>query len=155
MRFYELAYLVSSNVENPDSIYQKINQLIEQKGGKVDKVNPSDNVSLAHPIRKEDKAILASLTFYIEPDKLKGVKDELRSLSSSSNTKESNSPILRFLIIKREPIKKEVKTISTKPTKEKLLDKEEPKKISRKAKKVELTEVNQKIEEILKGQNES
>ena len=154
MRFYELAYLVSLNTEKPDDIYQEINQIIEREGGKISQIESPHEVNLAHPIRKEIKAILASIAFYLEAGKLEQVKEKLKVLSASTNTKETVTPLLRFLIIRREP-PKENKTTEKKIVKEKLLSKEKVKPISKKAKKVELKEVNQKIEEILKEQNES
>ena len=156
MRFYELAYLVSLNAEKRDEVYQKINQIIEDEGGKIEESRTPQEVALAHPIRKETKAILASVSFNLDESKLEKIKEKITALSSVTNTKEVLTPLLRFLIIKRELPKK------PKEGKRKVIqEKETPKKeeinstVSKKTQKVELKEVNKKIEEILKGQNES
>jgi len=151
MRFYELAYLISNNEAKPNEVYQEINKFIEKEGGKIEKTSPLNEVDLAHPIRKEAKAALASVDFYIEPNKLKGIKEKIKSLSSSNRTKQNKSPLLRALIIRKEVPRKEPIN-QRKTTKTKLINKEKvnTKTKSKKNKKVELKEINQKIEEILK-----
>lgn len=133
MKFYELTFLISPDLleEEIKSLLEKINSLIKKEGGVLNEINLPVKKKLAYPIKKKEEAFLGTLSFYLEPEKLKSFEKELKF--------EKN--ILRYLIISKPRIK-EVK----------IQPKRIPKtvqKIPVKEKKVELKEIEEKLKEIL------
>jgi len=129
MKLYELAYLILSDLSETElkSFQEKIISLVENKGGVLININEPAKKKLAYPIRKKTEAYLSSLGFQMNPEKLIEVERELKT--------EEN--ILRFLIITKKIIKKYPESLIKKPSK------------ITKPKKVELKEIEQKLEEIL------
>jgi len=125
MRYYELAYLISSKVnkEELSEIQKRVILALRKYGGILDEENPALKRTLAYEIKKEREAFLVSLTFFLDPEKVSEFKKEIE--------KEKN--ILRYLIFQR------------KMPKEKKI---EVKKVV-KPKKVELEKIEEKLEEIL------
>ncbi|MCD6528424.1 30S ribosomal protein S6 [bacterium] len=123
MRFYELTFLTKE--ENLNSLSQKINSIIKEAGGEIqdNQKLPCVKRKLGYPIKKEKVAMIATLNFQIEPSKIKIIDEKLKS--------EPN--ILRYMITN----KKELKIPFESP----------PKEVK---KKVELKEIDKKLEEILK-----
>ena len=133
MKYYELTYLISPSLgeEEAKEIQRKLTSLIQEQGGILEssagKENPQ-KTNLSYPIKKEVEAYLASQTFYLEPAKLKLLKNEVNS--------EKN--IMRSLIFSK---KKEKKVKPHRRTKTKEKEKTE--------KKVALKEIDKKLDEIL------
>ncbi len=132
MNYYELTYLglSSLNEKELEEISQEILSFI-----KVDKLESPVKQRLAYLIKKEPEAFLISLTFYAEPESLLKLKNYLKQ----------ENKILRHLIIKTSPDQGVVKKRREKPEKK---DINETKTQTPKSK-VELSEIDKKIEEIL------
>ncbi|XOB42617.1 MAG: 30S ribosomal protein S6 [Candidatus Nealsonbacteria bacterium] len=136
MQLYQLDYLISPEASEKDAqdFGNKLKSLIESEGGLVVKTEVLIKQVLAYEIKKFNEAFLASLSFNLEPEKIEKLEKELRA--------EKN--VLRHLLIKKKIVKikpkrrkvtrivKEVKTLKTKPKQ-----------------KVELKEIEKKLEEIL------
>lgn len=123
MKYYQLAYLLSPqlNTQELQEIEKEITSYIE-KEGILDKVENPLKRNLFYPIKKFKEAFLGSIYFFLEPAKLKDFEKKIKK----------EERILRFLI-----------TVEKSP---KELPKE--KKI-RKPKKVEIEDLDKKLEEIL------
>ena len=135
MKFYELAYLISPNLleQEVKDFLEKINSFIQKEGGVLEKIENFQKRKLGYLIKPEGKevfseAYLADLNFHFPPDKLKLLEKRLKS----------DSQILRYLIFNK-----------TRPRERG----RKPKIVSEiqkpKEKKVELKELEKKLEEIL------
>ncbi|MDP2926918.1 MAG: 30S ribosomal protein S6 [bacterium] len=135
---YELSYLISPRLsdEGASDILRQVNNAIQEKEGVVFDSQLPRKFSLAYTIQKENEAWLQITYFSLEPAQLAEVEKKLRE------TKE----IFRSLILKRKPVKM---TPLMQPLTEKIKSIEalEP------SQKVDLEEIEKKLEEIL-GQNE-
>jgi small subunit ribosomal protein S6 len=132
MKLYELTYLISPEVSEEElkSLNEKINSLIQKGAGALNEIKPPIKKKLAYPIKKQNEAFLIELSFYLEPEKLGSLEKELKA----------EKKILRYLILAKPKLKiiklrKRPKKVIPKPLKEK---------------KVELKEIEKKLEEILK-----
>jgi small subunit ribosomal protein S6 len=129
MKNYELTYLISPDLSETEvkSLQEKISSLIGNKGGVLVNLNTPTKKKLAYPIKKRMEAYLSSLNFQLSPDRLIEMEKDLKV--------EEN--VLRFLIITKKIIKKVPEALFKKPPR------------ITKPKKVELKEIEQKLEEIL------
>jgi len=130
MKLYELTYLISPGLseEGLKSLGEKINSLIQKEGGVLNEVNLPIKKGLVYPIKKNKETFLASLNFYLEPGRLENLEKELKT----------EKKILRYLILAKKPPTKIL--VGGKPRK---VIKPKPKV------KVELKEIEKKLEEIL------
>lgn len=137
MQLYELTYLISPelNEEEIKDFSQKIDSLVS-KTGKIAKSESPRKITLAYPIQKKGEAFLATFEFQSLPQEAENLKKELE--------KEKN--ILRFLLIKKRGVEKIKKRLRPAPTIVSADKKEKPKPV----KKVELKEIEKKLEEVLK-----
>jgi len=119
-----LAYLISPELkkEEIEMVQKDLTSFIE-KEGVLDKVETPLKRTLFYPIKKKTEAFLGAIYFYLEPQKIKDLERKLKE----------EEKILRYLIVSEKTPKK-IKI-------EKKLKKPE---------KVELEEIEKKIEEILK-----
>jgi len=133
MKLYELTYLISPELpeEELKSLQERINSLIQKEKGVLSGVKIPIKKKLAYPIKKQREAFLTDLSFYLEPDKLGSLEKELKS----------EKKILRYLILARP--KSKIVKVRKRPTK--VISK-----IPAKEKKVELKEIEKKLEEILR-----
>ena len=133
MHFYELAYLISPELpeEELKSLQEKINSLIQKGAGVLNEIKLPIKKKLAYPIKKQREAFLINFNFYLEPEKLGSLEKELKS----------EKKILRYLILAKP--KSKIAKVRKRPTK--IIPK-----IPVKEKKVELKEIEKKLEEILK-----
>jgi small subunit ribosomal protein S6 len=124
MRYYQLAYLLSPELkkEEIEKIQKDLTSFFE-KEGVLDKVEEPLKRTLFYPIKKKTEAFLGAIYFYLESEMIKELEKKLRG----------EEKILRYLIVS-EKAPKRIKV---------------EKKIA-KPKKVELKEIEKKIEEILK-----
>jgi|AntAceMinimDraft_18_1070375.scaffolds.fasta_scaffold03029_3 ribosomal protein S6 len=127
---YELSCLVSSRIDEieRDTIIENINKLAQEKGCEVLKPISISEVTLGYPINGEEKVQLLVLNFKYENTDLMDIKKEI----------EKDKKIIRCLLKKISPEKK----MHIHKRKPKL--KEEPKQKG----KVELKDIDKKIEEI-------
>lgn len=130
MKYYDLTYLISPEVSEKDAqdLSQNIVNFLQKEGKFLESVKTPSKIKLAYPVKKKDKAYLSFLNFFLEPGKIGNLKKKL----------DSENNILRFLISSKEPPRVEVPKRIPKT----------PRKPVRK--KVELKEIEKKLEEILK-----
>ena len=133
MKLYELTYLISPEFSEEElkSLNEKINSLIQKGTGVLNEVKLPIKKKLAYPIKKQREAFLINLSFYFEPEKLGSLEKELKS----------EKKILRYLILARP--KSKIAKVRKRPAK--VIPK-----IPAKEKKVELKEIEKKLEEILR-----
>lgn len=132
MQRYELTYLISDEIpeEEMKSLQNKVTSLIQEEEGILGKENVFLRRKLAYPIKGRIQAYLTVSDFQLNPEKLADFEKKLKEIAQ----------ILRYLIlIKKSP--RFVKIASSRIRK--------PKEVTAK-KKVELKEIEQKLEEILK-----
>lgn len=127
MRYYELSYIASSklNEEELKSLQERIILKLKNEGGILDEETPPLKRTLAYPIKKETEAFLVSLSFFLNGEKIEKIKKEL----------EKEKEILRYLLFQKKAPKEKLE-------KEKIKKPEKPKK-------VDLEELEEKLEEIL------
>ena len=125
MRYYELTFLISPELSEEEikDFQEKIISLTQEVGGKL-------LGEVKTPVRKK-MAYLATLNFNLDPEKLESLEKRLKS----------ESPILRYIILTKKVPKKVPEKIPEIATK--------PKKIVKPEAKVELKEIEKKLEEIL------
>lgn len=127
IKYYQLAYLLppeKSQVELKE-IEEKITSFLD-KEGVLDKIEPPLKRTLFYEIKKKKEAYLQSIYFYLRTEKIKDFDKLLKELKRENE-------ILRFLIVAEKTPKKV-------PTKLKKIVK---------PKKVEIEELEKKLEEIL------
>ena len=129
MKTYELIYLISPQTSEQEilSLQERIKSLIEKEQGSVKETSPPQKKLLAYLIKKQREAFLTSLVFLLEPENLKKIEKQLKE----------EGQILRYLIVVKKIIKKSSKS------------KTRRKKILKPKVKVELEEIEKKLEEIL------
>ncbi len=145
MKYYELTYLIDPDLSETEikSLTEKVANHLQKEGGiihNIDNAHKTVKKVLGYPIKKKFIAYLVSLDFSIDPQKTDGLKQNI-SLEKS---------ILRFLLISKKLIKEERK--DTKPGTKKALPTSPPDDVKKKSvddKKVELEELDQKLDEIL------
>ena len=127
MKIYEFTYLIKPDISKEDinSLQETIKSFIKEEEGSIVRINPPLKKNLAYPIKKNKEAFLADLTFDLNPDKLDGLEKKIKS----------EKRIIRYLLLKKKLLKKKLKVRATR--------KPQPKA------KVELKEIEKKLEEIL------
>ncbi|MDD5145069.1 MAG: 30S ribosomal protein S6 [Candidatus Pacebacteria bacterium] len=138
MRNYELAYLISPDLNEEDAkqFQNRITSQIQEEGGILGEGNLFLKRRLAYPVKKQLQAYLVSTTFQLNPEKLASFEKKLKA----------ESQILRYIFVikrkykigppRRRPITPTVEKSPEKPRKEE--------------KKVELGDIEKKLDEILK-----
>ena len=134
MKHYELTYLISSEVpeEEAKSFPEKVLLLIQEAEGIIENKSFPLRRKLAYSIKKQEDAYLAVMTFQLDPEKLAGFEKKLKA----------EGQIIRYLLLVKKPIKV-IKAIRRRPISEK------PLLTQPQEKKVELKEIEKKLEEIL------
>jgi len=130
MRYYELTYLISPDLTEKEAqvFSEEINSFLQEKGGILDENKKIIKKNLGYPIQKQKTAFLKTLTFYFNPVKLPDLKKKL----------EEEKNILRFLLMKKKLPEKVQKPEMKLPS------------LKEKPKKVEIKDIEKKLEEILK-----
>ena len=133
MRLYELTYLIPPNLaeEEIKALQEKIVSQIQEIGGILNEISRTIKKSLAYSIKKNTSAFLS---FQLPPEKLVFLHKRLKS--------ESN--ILRYLILGKPAQVLPGKILAGKKVQEVTI---KPKKLAKP--KVELKEIEKKLEEIL------
>ncbi|MDO8436373.1 MAG: 30S ribosomal protein S6 [bacterium] len=144
MNHYELTYLVASSVPEEEirKIREKITAFSEEKGGLFQDQSFPLKKKLAYPIKKETEAYLCVATFQLNPEHIDGMEKIL---------KEENR-ILRHLILTKKPSQIRVEKAEEFKIRFPLKRKEgtTEQSITRpQEKKVELEEIEKRLEEIL------
>ncbi len=116
--------------EEARNFQEKISSLIKEGGGVLYGENLLLKKRLAYPIKKQNQAYLAVLNFQLNAEKLTDLEKKLKE----------DLQILRYLLL-----------VKAKPEKIRIVPRRVVKEvISEKEKKVELKEIEKKLEEILK-----
>jgi len=130
MKNYELTYLVSPDLsgEQVQTLTEKIADYVTEETGIIIKTPKPSKVSLGYLIKEKGEAFLVSIDFSLNPEKITNIEKNI--------LKEGD--ILRHLVIIKEgkketPVRKRIKPKTDEPQSEK----------------VELKEIDKKIEEIL------
>lgn len=133
MRYYQLTFLISPDSAAED-IQKQVRNFLEKEGAVLDREEPSERIRLGYPIKKREDAYLSALYFHCEPDKLSNLRKKINDIPE----------VLRYMILTERISKAEApkETIPVAP-KQKLEPKKAPKK-------VELKEIEKKLDEILK-----
>jgi ribosomal protein S6 len=129
---YELTYLISSILTEDEAkaLQSKIGELVVSEGGSVkDSLTPARK-KLAYPINKEVQAYLAVIDFQLKPEKLANLEKALKA----------ETQILRYLLLIKKPFRE---------MKRSRLVMEPKVKKTKEEKRVELNEIEKKLEEIL------
>lgn len=127
MKNYELTYLITPEIteEEIKELQGKMKSLIETEGGILIEENLANKKVLSSPIKKRSSGYLATLNFQLNSEKLTNLEKKLRS----------EDKILRYLIL----TKKKTLPLPTKPRRI----------ITKPKSKVELKDIEKKLEEIL------
>ncbi len=128
MKYYELAYIISSKLseEEAKDIKQKIETSIQEKEGILDFSEELKKISLSYPIEKETQAYLGSVKFFLKKEDINKIEKEVKE--------EKN--IFRFILCNKKKIEAK--------------ESDEKKPSSRRKKKAELKDIEKKLDEILK-----
>jgi len=132
MKNYELTYLISPDLseEQVQTLIAKINDAIRADNGSVSNTSGPAKTKLGYLIEKNAEAFLVSTYFSSDPDKVANLEKAL---------KEQKEVLRHIIVVKREFREKPARLRkSTKPSAPET-----------EAEKVELKEIDQKIEEIL------
>lgn len=137
MKYYQLNYLISPALteEEAKDVQEKITSFIQNAGGILDG-SYSDfpkKRRLAYPIKKQDAAYIISLNFRSKPDFLEKLQRELKE-----KIQIIHSLLVIKKIIKEIPRMRRFPPISSKIQTDRI-----------KSDKVEIKEIDQKLEEIL------
>lgn len=132
MRNYELTCLISPDLSEEElkNLSIKINSFIQEETGVLEKASEPLKKRLGYPIKGKAGAFSVSLNFSLNPEKLENLEKKLKS----------ENQILRYIIL----IKTAGKEVL--PRRKRL---REPAAHQPRTKKVELKEIDKKIEEIL------
>lgn len=129
--------------EEAKELQQKINSSVQNKGGILDFSSDIFRTSLKYPIKKINEAYLITLVFSLNPEEAPKLEKEIKA----------EGKIIRFLLFVKIKAKEPEIEIEETP-REKPADKEPEKpdaviKKTEKEKKVDLKDIEKKLEEIL------
>jgi ribosomal protein S6 len=132
MKDYELTYLIALDLSEQEvkDLSDKVRDFIQQEEGKIERLAKPSKRRLGYPIREKSEVFLISLDFSLAPEKLVTLENKLKS----------ENQILRYIITIKEKVSEIDESISKKPRP--VLRPGTPGK-------VELKEIDKKIEEIL------
>ncbi|MEF8847155.1 MAG: 30S ribosomal protein S6 [Candidatus Paceibacterota bacterium] len=131
MNYYELTYLLNPKLEDPESSIEDLVDTIRDQGAELDSKTDAEEIKLGSSIKPKlgdevlEKALAGSIEFYLESAKVNDLRDKLSQ----------KRDVLRVMIVKK-------KEESTEPEPESQTEQEEDKK-------VELEDIDQKLDEIL------
>ncbi len=128
MKNYEITYLIPSTLseEEQKGIMERVSALIQENEGVLKEGEPPVKRILPQQIGRHREVLSVSLYFYAKPEKIQEIR----------NAFASDKSIVRFMIVKKETLS------AVRPIRRRR--QEESKK------KIELKDIEQKIEEILK-----
>ena|SRR3989344_2403838 len=139
MKIYELTYLISLEATGEElrSLQERISSFIAEKQGIINRTEEVVKKKLGYPVKKQTMAYLAGLNFHLEQGKIKDLEEKIKA----------ENQILRYEIISKKPVK-----ITKTPRRFRLraiMPAEGIKTVPEKPKKVEIKEIEKKLEEIL------
>ena len=153
MKTYELSYIISPELKNEEAsgLSSEITALIQKEGGLIMKETTPNPRTLSYHIKKLGAGFQVNLEFSLEPEKLQAIEQRIKK----------EEKILRHVLVakkaprrekerkeRRAPVISEAATTMT-PAAQTAAPAEEDKS---KKQKVELKDIEEKLEEILKEQ---
>jgi ribosomal protein S6 len=140
MKYYELTYLASPELSEAEAkeIQQKINTSVQNRGGILDFSSEPARISLKYPIKKNSEAYLITLVFNLKQEDIQALEKEIKT----------EGKIIRFLLFSKIKAKEPEIEIEELPKEESIAEPDIIKK-TEKEKKVELKDIEKKLEEIL------
>lgn len=142
MNLYELAYLITADISETDGkeIDNQLIAFIQEEGGFLVAQNALIRKKLSYPIRKQAMAYLADIEFRTAAEKISSLEQKIKS----------NNNILRHLLL----AKKEPKAIPVRKRRTPFAAKTGSAAVQEttKERKIELKDIDQKLEEILKAE---
>lgn len=131
MKNYELTYLISTDASGEElkNLPEKIKSFIQEEEGAIKKTTEPSKTKLGYPIKEKWQGFLTVLNFSLSPEKIANLEKKLKA----------ENQILRYMILNKDLPEKILRSKRTRPE---LKTKE--------SEKVELKEIDKKIEEILK-----
>ncbi|MCX6764519.1 MAG: 30S ribosomal protein S6 [Candidatus Nealsonbacteria bacterium] len=138
MKYYELTYLASPELSEVEvkELQQKINVSVQNKGGILDFSSEPFRINLKYPIKKNNEAYLITLIFSLK-------QEDIQQLDKEIKTEEK---IIRFLLFSKIKAKEPEIEIKETPMEKGIV---EPSVTKKTEKKVELKDIEKKLEEIL------
>lgn len=140
MQLYELTYIINPLLEkiDTDAMTEKISGFIGGLGGEIKKEALSEKKKLAYPIKKQLYGYYVSVKFSLEKEKIEELEKQLKL----------GNDILRFLIVTQKEIS--ARHLKTKIAKPKKIAPAGTIKAEPKVEKVQIEELDKKLEELLK-----
>ncbi len=134
MKNYEINLLISPDLSEEEVrlLSEKVASFINNEGGNLIESKSPLKIRVGYPIKKKKEAYFITFVLSLESEKLKSFEKKLKE----------EGQILRYLITKKEPAKEIIRT-KVMPPREVLREVPKPEK------KVELEEIEEKLEEIL------
>lgn len=141
MKTYELNYLVSGalSTEQAQDIALKVESLVQEQKGNLTEERKSKEIELGYEIDGSKKSVMFSIEFCVEPNNVIAIREQLKKMPD----------IMRFVVSIKKPVKisaKRQRKIQRR-TEEKAVAAET--KTLRKKPKVELKQIEKKLEEFL------
>ncbi|MFH1582265.1 MAG: 30S ribosomal protein S6 [bacterium] len=136
MKYYELTYLITPDLseEEARAFQTKVNSFIADQGI-LEEGNVILRKKLAYPIQKKEQSYMAVATFNALPGKIADLEKQLKE----------EKEILRYILV----IKEKQKTLKVRPHLARGKPLVETKEPTIQEKKVELKEIEKKLDEIL------
>ena len=141
MNYYELTCLISPLLSKQDiqEISKKIKDVIQEESGNLEKIILPEKKSLVYFVKKQEEAYLIIANFRFEPEKIKNLLKKLKS----------ENQIIRYMLLNKKPLKENIKKESRWKQDKKSSVEYNSTSSRTENKKVELKEIDKKIEEIL------
>ncbi|MFH1401786.1 MAG: 30S ribosomal protein S6 [Parcubacteria group bacterium] len=138
MKLYELTYLVPLDLPENEvkSLQERINSFIAESQGALDRIENVVKKKLGEPQKNQTMAQMGMLNFYMAPEKLADLEKKLKS----------ENQIIHHMILYKKPRKAEIPRRIRQVTP---IMAEDSAKTTEKPKKVEIKEIEKKLEEIL------
>lgn len=136
MKLYELTYLISleTNQQKIKSVSEKIFSLIKEQGGVLEEQENLVKKILGYSIQKQGAVYLGVIKFFMDSLKLEIIQNKLKN----------ELDIIRFFLVSKKSQKTKPREIFTEKSAE------ITQKIEKQKHKIELKEIDKKLEEILK-----
>ena len=151
MKYYELTCLISPDLSEEELkvFSQKLSNFILDEKGKLEKITVPIKRKLGYPIKGEKEAFLVTLNFSFQPTADSQQETEYsEKLKNLEKRLKSDSQILRYIILKKK-ISEKVPALNIKRITKKITEPSKSKVHRPKVEKVELKDIDKKIEEIL------
>ena len=151
MKHYELTYLISPDLLEKEAIElsEKIGSFIQEQGGTLGSNKKPVKKRLGQPIKNKTLAYFGIWNFHLEPEKLGALKKTLEEKQKILRYLLSKTPIKK--ILKEKKLERRRNGIITSDFAQKSikLSKPAPAPAAKEQKKVELKEIEKKLDEIL------